>query len=369
MGYFDVSKNWIVLIVKKELSDQGASRDLVRCIGELRRTANLNPSEPPFMDGAQEAPDESTPLILLNSDSEDPYRNGFSWRAGDQRIEIYGNSDRALEKGIYDFLGALGFRWPDVQAERGPPRPEADARYPLSKDGNHVGAASNLGTLGRMFFNLEDLGKRGAAWIHWAARNQFDSLVVTAENAKASAVKLRNFLFQYDRRFAEAIESHRFPIEIGGVFLSSLVPRSLFFRSPDLFRMVQGRRRNDRNFCPTNPGTLKIVRENAKKLFAEYPEVRIFHLWADGALERDAYGSWCSCPACRAFSPDEQALMGLNIAADTLKEGRNDAWLSYIAPENGIGTVKPRPNTFPVQPRDKLWYFITPLPAVPPGPS
>jgi hypothetical protein len=321
------------------------------------------------VNGTQEAPEEAVPLILVNSDSMDPYQDGFSWRAGDERIEIYGNSDRALEKGVYDFLSALGFSWPDVQTECAPPRPEGDARYPLSRDGNHEGATSDLGGLGRIFFNLEDLGKRGVAWIHWAARNQFDALVVTAENANPSAGKLRNFLFQYDRRFSEAIESRRFPIEIGGGFLSSLVPRSLFFRKPDLFRMVQGRRRNDRNFCPTNPSTLKILRENAKKMFAQYPEVRVFHLWTDGTLENDALGSWCSCPTCRAFSPDEQALMGLNIAADALAESRSDAWLSYIVSENGIETIEPRPNTFPVRPRDKGWYFITPLPAVPPGPS
>jgi len=369
MIYFDVSKNWTVLVVKKELSDQGASRDLVRCIGELRRSVNLPPTEPPLVNGTQETPDEGSPIILLNSDGVDPYRDGFSWRAGDQRIELYGNSDRALEKGIYDFLSALGFRWPNVQTEHAPPRPEGDTRYPLSKDGNYKADSPDLGSLARVFFNLEDLGKRGVEWIHWAARNQFDAPVVTAENATPSAAKLRNFLFQHDRRFAEAIESHRFPIEIGGVFLSSLVPRSLFFRNPDLFRMVQGRRRNDRNFCPTNPTTLKIIRENAKKLFDGYLEVRIFHLWADGALENDAPQSWCSCPTCRAFSPDEQALMGLNIAADALADSRSDAWLSYIACENGVEAIKPRPNTFPVQPRDKGWYFITPLPAVPPGPS
>ncbi len=369
MNYFDVSKNWTVLVVKKEIADQGSSRDLVRCIGELRRLANLSPDEPPLMNGAQEAPDEAVPLILLNSDGVDPYQDGFSWRAGDRRIEIYGNSDRALEKGIYDFLSALGFRWPNVQTEIPPPRPEGSARYPLARDGNYRGTATDLGSLERIFFTLEDLGKRGAAWIHWAARNQFDALVVTAENANPSAAKLRNFLFQYDRRFAEAIESHRFPIEIGGVFLSSLVPRSMFFRNPDVFRMVQGRRRNDRNFCPTNPLTLKILRENAKKWFANYPEVRVFHLWADGTLENDAPGSWCSCPTCRAFSPDEQALMALNTAADALADSRSDAWLSYIAPENGVETIKPRSNTFAVQPRDRRWYFITSLPAGPPGPS
>jgi hypothetical protein len=117
------------------------------------------------------------------------------------------------------------------------------------------------------------------------------------------------------------------------------------------------------NFCPTNPKTIDLIKKRAAALFrstlaaadgapvkppAKPPAgavkaepVRVFHLWPDRGQE----STWCSCPACRAFSPDEQNLIAANDAADALAGIDPGARLSYYE-SSELGGIKVRENLF-----------------------
>jgi hypothetical protein len=113
--------------------------------------------------------------------------------------------------------------------------------------------------------------------------------------------------------------------------------------------MDSGKRTKKHNFCPTNPKTMDLVKKQAKDLFSRVCRaggknpVRVFHLWPDRGHET----AWCSCPACRAFSPEEQNRIAANAAADALLETDPGAKLSYY--ENSEhGGISMRENTFAV---------------------
>jgi hypothetical protein len=115
--------------------------------------------------------------------------------------------------------------------------------------------------------------------------------------------------------------------------------------------MEGGKRVRDHNFCPTNPETIALLKTEARRLFSEYPDVLVFHLWP----ERNAEHLWCSCPSCRAFSREEQNRIAVNAASDALAEINPEAKISYYentgyehTGESGgnPNEVSPRPNTF-----------------------
>ena len=153
----------------------------------------------------------------------------------------------------------------------------------------------------------------------------------------AAANECNTLVFSLDDRFfksrksgiSKLIKHYDLNIEAGGHDLSLLLPRRLFFFHRDLFRMMQGKRKIDRHFCPTNPKTISIISERAKILIARTVQkttaLRIFHLLPDSGYEN----TWCACPACRAFRPAEQYLIAVNTTADILAKIDPDARLFY----------------------------------------
>jgi hypothetical protein len=132
--------------------------------------------------------------------------------------------------------------------------------------------------------------------------------------------------------------------------------------------MEGGTRKGDHHFCPTNPETIRFVRQRIAALL-EQPAVagltadrptaikptaqpmtrRIYHLWPD----RGAEHLWCACPACRAFNPREQIRLAVNSAAAILAEKDPEALVSCRGEEEnpaeqlpGGSEITLRPNIF-----------------------
>ena len=189
----------------------------------------------------------------------------------------------------------------------------------------------------RIFIDRQTTSGRRADIVKWAAQHNYDTIVFPLNekiNAKSEYIKLA--------------KKYELNIEAGGHELSLLLPRRLFMFHPGLFRMEQGRRKPRWHFCPTNPKTTKIITERAKTLFAQSMQIltqpRIFHLLPEKGHE----SVWCSCPACRAFSPAEQNIIAVNCAADVLAKLDSDAKLSYVefGETPAAPSVAPRKNMF-----------------------
>jgi hypothetical protein len=335
---FDVSKGWVILAPLGIPGAKKSAGDMARCIGLLRKQAGLSPAPLAVADASGGAPSEQTPVVVLNGEEGRPERNGFTWRAGTERVEIYGESGRGLCKGIYSFLSALGIRWPGLGKELLPfPPADKTAVYPLSSSGvceSSLLEGGGPGIWRRFVIHRKaplpaSAGKREAL-IAWAARNRYDALVFPLEKAG---------------KFFKSAEEYALEVEAGGWELSLLLPRRLFIFRRDCFRMEDGKRRKDFNFCPTNPDTIRILKREAKKYFRACRGVRVFHLWPDRGNER----TWCSCPACRAFTPAEQNRIAVSAAADALSELGGEGVISYYEVPGEGGDIPLRPNLFKME--------------------
>jgi hypothetical protein len=357
MASFDVSRKWIILSPASIPAAGQAAAELADCISLLRSRAGLGRASPVIEDAETVSPPDREPVILLNSGGASLDRNGYTWRLGKGRLEIYGDSDRGLCGGVFDFLSALGISWPRPGRELFPPPNTAvtAGSYPLAEDRAYCPSAASPAGLRRLIVNEKTKLKDPESLVRWAARNRCDSLVLS----------FRGKLF-WEGTLLRPAKKYAMIIEAGGWDLSLLLPRNLFFFHRELFRMEGGRRTSRYNFCPTNPETLEFLQKNGARLFSRalplmsgetedgngpvsggapggaaapdgksgnrQPPVRVFHLWPDRGHEK----SWCSCPACRAFTPEEQNRIALNAIADALAEIDPGARLGfYEVPAEG----------------------------------
>jgi hypothetical protein len=335
MAVFDASKDWAIL-VPALAQVRKAAEDMARCLDLLRRLAGLSGKIPALLDAEGPAPDDSIPVILLNAGKAEDLC-GFTWRAGMERIEIYGDSPRGLCNGVYDFLSALGIAWPAPGREKLPVAPEGSsgerALYPLRDKKGYANSALSLTERKRLLVPVKTRFKEIEALIPWAARNRIDALIFSLGDRT-----FRSRLADIHR----AAEAYAIAIERGGRDFSLLLPRRLFLFRRELFRMVSGRRVKDGHFCPTNPDAIRVIKAEAEKLFRAAGDSRVFHLWPEGE------DVWCSCPSCRAFSPAEQNRIAVNAVADALASLNGKARLSYYetAGEAEASGVAPRPSLF-----------------------
>jgi hypothetical protein len=273
---------------------------------------------------------EGCGILILDAGMGDAAENAepngdFAWRASPERVELHGASPVGLLAAVYDFLGSAGFSWvsPGPKGERVPAELElarASSRRKAAPDGVPIGATMILGH-GSYLERAED-------YLLFAARNGYRGVFfhTTPEAIAFGAAPIA----RYDAlrpRLLPLIASLGLEIQLGGHGLSSLLPRRLFRREPDLFRMAGGERSKDRNFCASNPRSLEIVADNFTAFVRAHPEVSVFHFWPDDLPG----GGWCSCPACSSLSPADQSLAAARALAKVLERERPGARLSFLA--------------------------------------
>jgi hypothetical protein len=357
---FDVSKEWTILIPPGVSVAKKVGEDLSHYIDLLRRQTGLPPKPLPIQDTSLKH--GAVSYIHLNADKDTREKNGFSWRLVKESLEIYGESDRGLWNGFFDFLMALGFSWPEPEQELLPPintlKPQ---EYTLKE--NYAYHPSSSDTIRRrLLFGREDPSKKWKSLILWAARNKIDTLVFSLqsrilESRQSPREVLRRgplFLrplkiFQKKSYSSEELlnlaENYAMTIELGGWDLSLLVPRRYFFLHQEMFRMDSGKRDKNYNFCPTAPDTIRLLKSEAEHIFRSYPDIAVYHLWPDLGHEK----TWCSCPTCRAFTLEEQNRIAVNAAADALADINPQGRISYYENPPKKGDIAIRPNLFRVQ--------------------
>ena len=357
MANFYASKEWVILFPPDVPEIKKAAEDLSQYIGLLAGLADGIVQKPPaLMDAHGPEPSDGLPLIVLNCDGSGPERNGFSWRMGPERVEIYGESGRGLCNGIYSLLAALGLNWPAPGESILPASQVANLRvYPLSTADTGAGSAA-----GNVFAPSAYAGngpaaapwkrfavpagkkeqqyifKKSDVFVAWAARRCYDALIfpLAAFASRSSGRKLEEL--------RKSAAEYGISLEAGGRELSTLVPRKFFLLHRDFFRMDEGRRKTDHHFCPTNPGAIGLIAKEGAKLFRAAVQAKVFHLWPDKGADK----AWCSCPTCRAFTPAEQNRIAANAAADILAEVNPDASLTFSEKPDEGGSIPLRHTLF-----------------------
>lgn len=127
--------------------------------------------------------------------------------------------------------------------------------------------------------------------------------------------------------------------------LSWLLPRSMFEKNPDWFRMNDNRERVcDFHMCVSNEKALEYLSSRSEKL-AEIlkSDTGKYYFWVD-----DVEDAFCKCEKCKKLSPSDQALIIYNAILRGIRRVDKNAAQCYLAyqktmeppvkikPENGI---------------------------------
>jgi hypothetical protein len=253
----------------------------------------------------------------------DADKDGFSWEAAEDHIRISGDNERGLLFGVYSFLEALGVRWisPGAEGERVPKGTEFHLPVPQRIEQANIPERCLI--LGHYAF-LKDAEE----WIVWAARNRMNTIFFhVIEDPLPLGAAPESQFFRKKSKLLLLAKQRGMIVEYGGHGLVHLLPRKLFKKMPDAFRMQDGKRQADYNFCPTHPEGRQIIMANAEKYFAARQGMDIYHLWADDIVG----GGWCSCETCQPYSASEQALLATNIMAEALERVSPESQISFLA--------------------------------------
>jgi hypothetical protein len=319
--------NWSISLPSTAPEAQLAARELQRGLHLL--TGLSLPSNPAGPSG------RSIRLQHASSGAD-----GFTWQAAQDGFLIYGESPRGLLFAVYSFLEALSFRWigPGADGERYTPAQSfVLPDMPVHAEPGLPGRCLILGHYA-FLADCED-------WIVWAARNRLNTLFIHVLDdpfVEIGACPVRQWPL-YRERVLTLARERGLTIEFGGHGLAGLLPRNLFKTHPEAFRLHAGKRTPDHNFCPSSPFAAQQVRQNAQAWFRANPGMDVYHLWQDDIVG----GGWCECERCREFSPSEQALLAVNLAAQALAQEdprAQIAFLSYHETEPVPAKVTPRSN-------------------------
>lgn len=127
--------------------------------------------------------------------------------------------------------------------------------------------------------------------------------------------------------------------------MRELLPRELFARNPELFRMNErGERTPDSNLCTHSHEALDFAAVNAVALAKILrPTTSRYFYWGDDAMP------WCRCPKCRGYSDTDQAVILENHLLSALRKSDGCAQLAHLAYSNTLWPprqVRPAPGIF-----------------------
>ncbi|MSR64743.1 MAG: DUF4838 domain-containing protein [Verrucomicrobiae bacterium] len=255
-------------------------------------------------------------------------RDAFEFRIEASSLHIIGANERSCLYGVYALLEGLGWRFPVPGEERFEQTSFRAAAW------RHVEGKTEASFAFRGLTVLTDSPAEVEAVIDWMPRQRLNSICLS----HSSDIK-------HAKQFAEELKRRGIRLEAGGHILDEFLPLDLFAEKPDLFRVKDGQRREDGNYCTSNPETLKIVAENAVKFIRELPTAEVFHFWAEDVEG----GSWCECDACKEVSPSEQLMRAVNAVADAVAQERPGATVDFILYHDTLefpDNLQPRPNVF-----------------------
>jgi len=283
--------------------------------------------------------------------------DGYALRVATSGVALTARSAKGLLNAVYDLAERYGFLFLMPGAE-GEWAPDITAGRPMIEAGDwscnprfaHRGVFGGAGTAP---YTEEE-------WLRFHAKLRFNAQACVSDNglAVAAEVGLR--------------------VEQGGHGMAELLPRDLFEKHPELFRLFQpedfgGKRMPDSNFCGAHPEVRRIVKENFSKKVRVLSAQGVYalHAWAD-----DLPGNgWCMCPKCRALPASDQAMLAMKMQAEAIAEAGVSMRVPVIAyhdtmypgrilsaPREGFLLFAPRERCYghalddPGCPKNR-WYF------------
>ncbi len=191
--------------------------------------------------------------------------------------------------------------------------------------------------------HTDELNEEWLSWMADAGLNTLGLHPVGGVNAHESLQKaIDSHTLPESRRLRSLAASHGIRMEYEAHTMSWLLPRHLFSRHPEWFRMnEEGERTPNLNLCVSNPDALEYVAERTALLASLLDTgVNDYFFWLD-----DARNSACHCPACQKLSASDQQLIAVNAMLSGLKRYNRNARLCFIA---YLDTMEPPKKTEPL---------------------
>jgi Domain of unknown function (DUF4838)/Glycosyl hydrolase family 67 N-terminus len=267
----------------------------------------------------------------LREEVEKLQEDGFVIRSLGPDVVILGRGSRGNLYGCYAFLERQGVRWffPGAQYEV-VPQHALDWKAPL-----HVSESPAFPK--RILFYWPNNYSSTLDWIDFSAKVRLNRI------GFHYTWPAKDWYILMQSQLLPELRKRGMEIEVGGHFLSALLPRTLFTEHPDWFRLnEQGKRSNDYNLNPFNPEALDDLASRAIPYLLKMPEASLFHLWADD-IEG---GGWSHEPGKDQYTPSDQALLVSNDLVKKLRAQLPNADLAYLAYHDTVDpprVVKPEP--------------------------
>jgi len=129
------------------------------------------------------------------------------------------------------------------------------------------------------------------------------------------------------QRFLDACKRLGLGVEYELHAMKELLPRSLFQKNPEFFRLDEkGNRNPDPNCCPHSERALEVIAEKAVAVAKVLrPTTGRYFYWGDDGQP------WCSCRECKGLIPSDQALLIENRIVHALRQIDPNARLAHLA--------------------------------------
>ncbi len=209
-------------------------------------------------------------------------------------------------------------------------------------------AAAATRTSGEPFFHTRGvvITAEDLTLADWPERAKAAGLTTIGLHAPQSPRRLAKFV-QSDagQRFLGQCRRLGLAVEYELHAMEDLLPRVLFEKSPELFRMDEkGRRVREWNLCVHSERAMQIVSENAVDLARVLrPTTGRYFYWGDDGCP------WCRCPKCSGLTDSDQALLVANHVLGALRTLDAKAQVAYLAYDNTLPPpkqIKPKPGIF-----------------------
>ncbi len=174
----------------------------------------------------------------------------------------------------------------------------------------------------------EDLTFEG--WPRLVKQSGLTTIGIHHQHSPAVVVKLMNS--DIGRKFFSECESLGLEVEYELHAMMELLPRSLFEKNPEMFRMDDaGQRIGDRNLCVHSKEAMEIICENAVNIARTLrPTTGRYFYWGDDGKP------WCHCPKCRHLSDSDQAMLVNNAILKALRKHDGRATLAHLSYANTL---------------------------------
>lgn len=193
--------------------------------------------------------------------------------------------------------------------------------------------------------DLKSLGAR--KWVKLMNDADLNLLGIHTDSKFETLYVLKEYLESEEgKTLVSECEKSGIAIEYETHALQDLLPRDLFEKHPEYFRMDEtGKRTSKHNICFSSEGAYNVIEKNILEV-AKWlkPTTHRYYFWTD-----DYANAFCHCEKCKEYTASEQALIYENRLLKMLRKADKKATVAHLAYSNTLSApqkVKPEAGIF-----------------------